>query len=203
VRTEEGTAKTSGGVVVISAVRINRLTGWRTLSACRVTIGRARGRGEWRPGGTQAAQSEPPGRREPRAWSARGGDTQRRGRQSEPCSSRARVSGRRGSGAPAMVVDEGGVGEASRTRRRGRTWRERGQQGRAWRRRGRAWREKRRQRRRRGRTWCRQRRKAGRLEWRGNRIRLKEGVEIGGWGGANKGKHIFVDDDVTRDDDAV
>ena len=37
----------------------------------------------------------------------------------------------------------------------------------------------------------------------GNRIGLKEGVEIGGWGGVSKGKHIFVEDDVTRDDDAV
>jgi hypothetical protein len=35
------------------------------------------------------------------------------------------------------------------------------------------------------------------------RIRLKEGVEIGGWGGANKGKHIFVENDVTKDDDAM
>ena len=34
----------------------------------------------------------------------------------------------------------------------------------------------------------------------GTRIRLKEGVEIGGWGGANKGKHIFVEDDMARDD---
>jgi hypothetical protein len=32
---------------------------------------------------------------------------------------------------------------------------------------------------------------------RGNRIGLKEGVEIDGWGGACKGKHIFVEDDVT------
>jgi hypothetical protein len=37
----------------------------------------------------------------------------------------------------------------------------------------------------------------------GNQIGLEEGVEIGGWGGASKGKHIFVKDDVTRDDDAV
>jgi hypothetical protein len=37
----------------------------------------------------------------------------------------------------------------------------------------------------------------------GNRIVLEECVEIGGWGGACKGKHIFVEDDVTRDDDAV
>jgi hypothetical protein len=37
----------------------------------------------------------------------------------------------------------------------------------------------------------------------GNRIGLEEGVKIGGWGGASKGKHIFVEDDVTRDDDAV
>jgi hypothetical protein len=36
-----------------------------------------------------------------------------------------------------------------------------------------------------------------------NRIGLEEWVEIGGWGGACKGKHIFVEDGVTRDDDAV
>jgi hypothetical protein len=35
------------------------------------------------------------------------------------------------------------------------------------------------------------------------RIRLKEGVEIDGRGGARKGKHIFVEDDVTGDDDAM
>mgnify|MGYP000956468088 CR=1 FL=1 len=48
-----------------------------------------------------------------------------------------------------------------------------------------------------------QRRKAGCLWGEGNRIELKEGVEIGGWGGASKGKHIFVEDDVTREGDAV
>jgi hypothetical protein len=37
----------------------------------------------------------------------------------------------------------------------------------------------------------------------GIRVGLEEGVKIGGWGGAWKGKHIFVEDDVTRDDDAV
>jgi hypothetical protein len=37
----------------------------------------------------------------------------------------------------------------------------------------------------------------------GNRVRLEEGVKIGGWGGVCKGKHIFVEDNVTRDDDAV
>jgi uncharacterized protein (DUF2147 family) len=37
----------------------------------------------------------------------------------------------------------------------------------------------------------------------GTQIRLKEGVKISGWGGANKEKHIFVEDDMTRDDDAV
>jgi hypothetical protein len=37
----------------------------------------------------------------------------------------------------------------------------------------------------------------------GTRIRLKEGLEIGGWGGVSKGKHIFVENDVTKDDDAV
>jgi hypothetical protein len=34
----------------------------------------------------------------------------------------------------------------------------------------------------------------------GTRIRLKEEVKISGWGGANKGKHIFVEVDVTRDE---
>jgi hypothetical protein len=38
---------------------------------------------------------------------------------------------------------------------------------------------------------------------RGDRIGLKERVEIGGWGGANKGKHIFVEDNVMRDEYAV
>jgi hypothetical protein len=37
----------------------------------------------------------------------------------------------------------------------------------------------------------------------GTQIRLKDGVEIGGWGGVSKGKYIFVENDVTRDDDAV
>jgi hypothetical protein len=37
----------------------------------------------------------------------------------------------------------------------------------------------------------------------GTRIKLKEGVEISGWGGASKGKHIFVEDDVAREDDAM
>jgi hypothetical protein len=43
----------------------------------------------------------------------------------------------------------------------------------------------------------------GCLGWRGNQIGLEEGVEISGWGGARKGKHIFVENNVTRDDDAV
>jgi hypothetical protein len=34
----------------------------------------------------------------------------------------------------------------------------------------------------------------------GNRIGLKEGVEISGWGGASNGKHIFVENNMTRDD---
>jgi hypothetical protein len=34
----------------------------------------------------------------------------------------------------------------------------------------------------------------------GTRISLEKGVEIGGWGGASKGKHIFVENDVTGDD---
>jgi hypothetical protein len=33
--------------------------------------------------------------------------------------------------------------------------------------------------------------------------RIDKGVKIGGWGGASKGKHIFVKEDMTRDDDAV
>jgi hypothetical protein len=37
----------------------------------------------------------------------------------------------------------------------------------------------------------------------GTWIRLKDEVEIGGWGGASKGKHIFVENDVTGDDDAM
>jgi hypothetical protein len=37
----------------------------------------------------------------------------------------------------------------------------------------------------------------------GNQIGLKERVEIGGWGGANKGKHIFVENNVMRDEYAV
>lgn len=37
----------------------------------------------------------------------------------------------------------------------------------------------------------------------GTRIGLKEGVEVGGWGGAGKGKHIFVEDDMTKDDDVM
>jgi hypothetical protein len=37
----------------------------------------------------------------------------------------------------------------------------------------------------------------------GNRVVLKEGVEIYGWGGPSKGKHIFVEDGVTGDDNAV
>jgi hypothetical protein len=28
-------------------------------------------------------------------------------------------------------------------------------------------------------------------------------VEIGGWGGASEGKHIFVENDMTRDEDVV
>jgi hypothetical protein len=37
----------------------------------------------------------------------------------------------------------------------------------------------------------------------GDRIGLEEGVEVGGWGVASKGKHIFIEDDVTRNDDAM
>jgi hypothetical protein len=117
------------------------------------------------------------------------------------------------------VVDERGVGEASRGRRRGRAWCGRGRRGLARhrrRRRGRAWRRRdrrggggggrrgrpRRRGGRRGRTWRGNRREPRR---RGHtyRIGLEEGVEVGGWGGASKEKHILVEDDVTRDDDAV
>jgi hypothetical protein len=49
---------------------------------------------------------------------------------------------------------------------------------------------------------CRQQRKSRHLGG-GNQIGLKEGVEISGWGGDSKGKHIFVEDDVTKDDDVV
>jgi hypothetical protein len=130
---------------------------------------------------------------------------------------RARVGGRRGSSVVAAMVDECGVGEASRGRR-GRAWRRQGRLGRAWRgrgRRGRAWRRRGRRghawrrRGRRGRAWRRRgrsgrtRRKTGSRRWERNRIGLEEGVKIGGWGGASKGKHIFVEDDMTRDDDAV
>jgi hypothetical protein len=51
--------------------------------------------------------------------------------------------------------------------------------------------------------WCGQWSKAGRLRWRWNWIGLKKRVEIGGWGGANNGKHILVENNVTRDEDAV
>jgi hypothetical protein len=66
---------------------------------------------------------------------------------------RARVGGRRGSGVAAAMVDECGFGEASRGRR-GRAWRRRGRRGRAWRRRGRRGRAWRR-RGRQGRAWRR------------------------------------------------
>ena len=42
-----------------------------------------------------------------------------------------------------------------------------------------------------------------RLGWRGDRIGLKERVEIGGCRGASKGKHIFVNNNMTRDEYAV
>jgi hypothetical protein len=44
------------------------------------------------------------------------------------------------------------------------------------------------------------RRRSERSGWRGDRIGLKERVEIDGWGGASKGKPIFVVNDVTRDE---
>jgi hypothetical protein len=37
----------------------------------------------------------------------------------------------------------------------------------------------------------------------GTRIRLKEGVKVGGRGGTDKGKHIFIENDMIRDDDAM
>jgi hypothetical protein len=39
--------------------------------------------------------------------------------------------------------------------------------------------------------------------WMRNRIELMERVKIGGWGGVGKGKHIFVENNVTRDEYAV
>jgi hypothetical protein len=77
---------------------------------------------------------------------------------------RARAGGRGGSGVAAAVVDERGVGEASRGRR-GRAWRRRGRRGRAWRGRGRRGRAWHRQDRR-GHAWRRHDRR-GRA-WRGN-----------------------------------
>jgi hypothetical protein len=50
---------------------------------------------------------------------------------------------------------------------------------------------------------CGQRCEARCLGGMGTLIRLKEGVKIGGWGGASKGKHIFVKNDMMRDDDAM
>jgi hypothetical protein len=115
VRTE-GTGEASEGVVVVSAAGISRSMGRRTPASG----GRARGHSEWRPGGTHTARSGLLGRLGPRTWSARGGDRRRRVRQSEPRSSMGPSQGRRGSGVPEAVVDEGGIGEASHPRRRGR-----------------------------------------------------------------------------------
>jgi hypothetical protein len=70
---------------------------------------------------------------------------------------RAQVGGRRGSGVVAAMVDECGVGEASRGRR-GHAWRRHDRRGRAWRRRGR-----------RGRAW----RGRGRERWRRGRTRSR------------------------------
>jgi hypothetical protein len=44
---------------------------------------------------------------------------------------------------------------------------------------------------------------AGAIRVEGDRIGLKERVEIDGWGGASKGKPIFVVNDVTRDEYVV
>ena len=44
---------------------------------------------------------------------------------------------------------------------------------------------------------------AGNLGWSWNRIGLEKRVEIGGWGGASKGKHIFIENNVMIDEDAV
>jgi hypothetical protein len=60
-----------------------------------------------------------------------------------------------------------------------------------------------REQRRQSRAWRGLRRKAWRLEWRGNRIGLKEGVKINRWGGASKGKHVFVENNMMRDEDVV
>jgi hypothetical protein len=91
-----------------------------------------------------------------------------------------------------MAIDDGGVDEEGPARRvgqscRGRMRRKRGQRGRVWRRRGRA--------------WCRH----GRRGWGGTGtwIGLKEGVKVGGRRGTGKGKHFFVENDMTRDDDAI
>jgi hypothetical protein len=143
---------------------------------------------------------------------------------------RARVGGRRGSGGAAAMVDECGVGEASRGRR-GRTWRRRGRRGRAWRRRGRrgrAWRRRVDGATRGAGRIDRAARGAGRVDGaargteevvvaaRGAGNGARRGAGGGGGvgsdsrresrsvgGGASKGKHIFIEDDMTRDDDAV
>jgi hypothetical protein len=158
--------------------------------------GRARGRGGWRPGGTLTTRSGPPERRERRVWPARGGDRRWRVGKAGRARRRARVGRRRGGGVAATVVDERGIGEASRGQRgrawrrrdrRGRAWRRRGRRGRAWRRRdrrGRAWR-------RRGRRDCTWRRRDrwghawrgnGRERWRRGRTRYGNGARRGAGG---------------------
>jgi hypothetical protein len=141
--------------------------------------GRARGRGGWRPGDTQAAQSGPPGRRGPRTWPARDGDRRRRGRHSKLRSSTGLGPWVPREWAPAEVVDEGGIDEASRARRRGRAGHGRSRRGRTWREKRREWRV--------SRSHAVQATARGRVPgWRGNRIGLKKGVEIGGCEGVSK-----------------
>jgi hypothetical protein len=114
-----------------------------------------------------------PGQWAPREWRARGGGRRRRGQQSGPrLSTGSRM-------AHAWSLGPRGA-QAWST---GCAWNMRG-------RRGHAWRRNKRERRRGGRAWCGQWRMVERLGWRGNRIGLKEGVEIGGWGGASKGKQL-------------
>jgi hypothetical protein len=44
---------------------------------------------------------------------------------------------------------------------------------------------------------------SGAVGWRWNRIGLEKRVEVGGWEGASKGEHIFVENNVTRDEDVM
>jgi hypothetical protein len=125
--------------------------------------GRVRGRGGSRPGGTREARCWPVRRREPREWPTHNVVDKSGVGEASHTHRRGRISEGRGSGPPATVVGEGEVDEASHARQRSHTWC-----------------LKRREQMRRGHIWHGQRRKAGHLGWRGNRIRLKERVKIGG-----------------------